>query len=273
MSEHRGRDHAGVMRDCLQEIHWCLEPWPYYEDESVTIYHGDALDILPQLAPADVLISDPDYGVGVNFTKSGIVGNLSRNVGRGGVAPKDADSLLTETLKRARIARNGLLFWSGSWTRIEAFSQAVGAGGWRIHHLGIWYKANGAGPSGNGLARRFEPWFWVEQGTGTTREGEWNFLPDCIDVSRVVPGHREAMAHPTQKPEELMRRLIRFFTKPGDTILDPFMGSGTTLRAAKDLGRKAIGIELNEEFCEMAARRMSQGVLLDDSVIPAAVLL
>lgn len=69
-------------------------------------------------------------------------------------------------------------------------------------------------------------------------------------------------SHPTQKPLPLMRELVSLFTDPGETILDPFMGSGTTLRAAKDLGRKAIGIELEEKWCEVAARRLAQGVLL-----------
>lgn len=233
---------------------------PYYEDEAVTIYHGDCREILPELAPAGVLISDPDYGVGINYDKSR-AGEPNSTLGTGGINGGKADSLLSEALRVARVERNGLVFWSGSWKRIEGFRAAVDDAGWRIHHLGIWYKPNGAGPSGNGLGRRFEPWFWIERGPKGTKQGEWKFLPDCIDVCRVVPGHKEAMAHPTQKPEELMRRLVRFFSVAGDTILDPFMGSGTTLRAAKDLGRKAIGIEIREQWCELAAERMAQEVL------------
>ena len=67
--------------------------------------------------------------------------------------------------------------------------------------------------------------------------------------------------HPTQKPEALMRQFIAHTTNPGDLILDPFMGSGTTLRAAKDLGRRAIGIELEEKYCEIAVKRLAQQVL------------
>lgn len=68
--------------------------------------------------------------------------------------------------------------------------------------------------------------------------------------------------HPAQKPMKLMTRLVDLFSNEGQTILDPFMGSGTTLRAAKDLGRKAIGIEIEERYCEAAALRMRQEVLL-----------
>ena len=68
--------------------------------------------------------------------------------------------------------------------------------------------------------------------------------------------------HPTQKPVRVFRQLIEWYTSAGSTILDPFMGSGTTLRAAKDLGRKAIGIEIEERYCEIAANRLAQEVLL-----------
>jgi len=67
--------------------------------------------------------------------------------------------------------------------------------------------------------------------------------------------------HPTQKPEKLMRDFVALFSDPGETILDPFMGSGTTLRAAMDLGRKAIGIEIEERYCEIAVKRLQQSVM------------
>ena len=75
------------------------------------------------------------------------------------------------------------------------------------------------------------------------------------------PRETKTRLHPTPKPELLMADLVMQFTDAGDTILDPFMGSGTTLVAAKRLGRKAIGIELEEKYCEIAAKRLSQGAL------------
>jgi site-specific DNA-methyltransferase (adenine-specific) len=224
-------------------------PKPYYEDEAVTIYHGDCREFLPNVE-ADVLITDPDYGVGMAY-------------GEEALATGEADALLVSVLSDVRIrSGHGLIFWSGSWGRLSAIDSLVQSGGWKIKHFGVWYKPNGAGASGNGLARRFETWFWIVRSNAPKKRSEWDRLPDCIDVSRIHRRMLEGTKHPSQKPEELMRRFVRFFSLPGDVIFDPFMGSGSTLRAAKDLRRKAIGVELQQAYCEMAVRRMAQGVLV-----------
>jgi site-specific DNA-methyltransferase (adenine-specific) len=87
---------------------------------------------------------------------------------------------------------------------------------------------------------------------------ETNRIENIIrDIPKIIP---QANDHPTPKPEQLATHFICLHTKPGDLVLDPFAGSGTTLRAAKDAGRKAIGIEIEERYCEIAARRLEQGV-------------
>ena len=160
---------------------------PYYEHAGITIYHGDCREVLP-LILGDVLLTDPDYGVGMKY-------------GRRQLTSEDAESLLTEALSCVCIkSQQGLIFWAGSWRKLRKVEDLVEAAGWIIKHFG----------------------------------------------------------HPSQKPLELMRRLIRFMSMPGDVIVDPFMGSGTTLRAAKDLGRRAIGIEIEERYCEMAVKRLAQ---------------
>jgi adenine-specific DNA-methyltransferase len=86
--------------------------------------------------------------------------------------------------------------------------------------------------------------------TGDQKTDVWRFAP-CA----------EKAGHPTPKPLDLMRYIVRLSCRPGGVVLDPFCGGGSTLRAAKDLGRRAIGIEINEAYAEIAARRMAQGVL------------
>ena len=242
-------------------------PAPIYDRNGVTLYQGDALEILPALAPADALITDPDYGVGIDFTKrGGVLGNRAKNI-RGGtnhLPPDEADALLTAMLQSARLTRpQALVFWSGSEPRGDAFAAAVTRAGWRRAHRIIWHKPNGAGPTGSGLARHHEPCYWLtREGERIRRAGEWRMLPDVITIARIYPGVSEAVPHPTQKPVELMRRLVRFFSQPGETVLDPFAGSGTTLVAAAQLGRAAVGIEQNAEYCDLIVDRLRQGVLL-----------
>jgi len=83
-------------------------------------------------------------------------------------------------------------------------------------------------------------------------------IPNVLRLGKIIPSADE---HPTQKPVELMRFFMRLHTDPADLILDPFMGSGTTLVAAKQLGRRAIGIEIEEKYCAVAVERLAQGVL------------
>lgn len=210
----------------------------------------------------DVVLTDPDYGVGINYEKS--FENWSVSVKR-----KTIDELRDELIpfieEAKRVAKRDIVvFWSGSVERIHDFLNIAEEGGFNVKYMGIWYKPNGAGPSGNGLSRRFEVWFWIEG--KNKKEGEWRFLPDVLPHNRITLKSKEGIKHPTQKPVDLMKRLIHFFSKRGDVILDPFLGSGTTMYAAQDLGRSCIGIEINPEFCEMAKTRCFSRRFLDREV-------
>jgi site-specific DNA-methyltransferase (adenine-specific) len=133
-----------------------------------------------------------------------------------------------------------LIFWS---------ARATFPLDWTARH--VWDKRKG----GAGSAYEF-----IYECNGGKELWVFNFISTNNDV-RADMGHDEWNGHPSQKPIRLLRRLIEDHSKPSDTIIDPFMGSGTTLRAAKDLGRKAIGIEIEERYCEIAAKRLAQGVL------------
>lgn len=211
-----------------------------------TIVTGDARELAKAIPDesVDFVLWDPDYGVGVDYGNGEILDSEA--------AITFVQEMLPILLSKSRTGQ-AVMFWSGSVQSVRVLLAADLA--WPIRYMGIWYKANGAGPTGNGFARRFETWFWLNDGRSKPNT-EWHALPDVLNVSRVVPGHKEAIGHPSQKPVELLVRLIRFFTCAGDIVLDPTAGSGSTAVAAKLTGRRYLGFELNPDYTEMARDRV-----------------
>jgi site-specific DNA-methyltransferase (adenine-specific) len=202
---------------------------PYYQDDAVTIYHGDCREVLPGLDKADLLLTDPPYGIadvwkggsGHGWAKASAV-TAERNAWD--VSPPDGN-----TMREILLKGDEAIVWGGNHFPLPI------SRGWLV-----WTK-----PERNFTLSEAElAW--------TTR----NSVVRVFDGVRSEPGR----VHPTQKPLALMVWCLNFF-QSAQTVLDPFMGSGTTLRAAKDLGRKAIGIEIEERYCEMAAKRLAQEVL------------
>lgn len=208
---------------------------PYYEKDGITIYHGDCREILPTLQ-FDALITDPPYGM--NSTDAQMTGGVkkwglwsekgketSRSV------PLKWDNEAPEIVSSFPILANQVVVWGGNF-----FSLPVSRS-WLV-----WNK----------IIRNF---------SSSVCELAWTNLAAPIDAFDYSHGQlaTEGKSHPTQKPLPLMKWCIG--KTSGETILDPFMGSGTTLVAAKNLGRKAIGIEIEEKYCEIAAKRLSQDVL------------
>ena len=206
---------------------------PYYEHAGITIYHGDCREILPGVGGADLVVTDPPYGIG-GWSASG--GNsLSQSecdtINRWDVAP-DPD-LVRACVSAARYA----VVWGGNY-------MCGGLGPFRTPLL--WdKKLRGMHFADGELA-------WTNFDYGALRIFS---LPAAASDAR---GRRQ---HPTQKPVALMAWCIGLCRPDAATILDPFMGSGTTLVAAKNLGRRAIGIEIEERYCEIAAKRLSQEVM------------
>lgn len=213
-------------------------PAPYYEQDGITIYHGDAREIAPQLTGIDAVISDPPYGM-----------NNDCDYTRFTMGPNGHGKASSRTHEQVH----------GDDT---PFNPAP----WLDYRYVVLFGANHFGsrlPVGTTLV-------WIKRFDG----GFGSFLSDA-EVAWMKGGHgvychrdtslfadTHNRAHPTQKPVGLMRWCIeKSGVSDGGTILDPFMGSGPTLRAAKDLGRKAIGIEISEEYCEIAAKRLQQAVL------------
>lgn len=224
---------------------------PYYDEGGVTIYHGDCREILPQLS-ADAIFTDPPYGIGIKYGKGS---DDSRS---------DYWPWMREMVEIMRACASMVVFTH----RVKALSEITD---W--DWIGVWRKRFSAGSRlGNSMVLpHWEPIFMygIHQ-AGTTSsytDDVWEYNPERSGVTRNAGFGREGWAknegadHPAPKPLGLYRDLIESLGQNATTVLDPFMGSGTTLRAAKDLGRHAIGIEIEERFCELAAERMGQEVL------------
>lgn len=206
---------------------------PYYHDPvaGITIYHGDCREILPHLAPVDLVLTDPPYGIGAARMT---LGNGKRRVYRGEQdwdrEPADIAPILALNVPT--------VIWGGNYFGLPP------SRGWFV-----WDKGTGD----NDFADCELAW--------TNRDGVVKrYFRSWVGAHGKEPLDADRF-HPTQKPLALMRWCLEFFPA-AQTILDPFMGSGTTLRAAKDLGRKAIGIEIEERYCEIAVKRLAQEVLL-----------
>lgn len=235
---------------------------PYYEENGITIYHGDCVDVLPLLERVDVVITDPPYSDHTH-KKQWIGSALTKGKARNGTKFKELgfDPLSPEL--RALVCRESARL-AARWSLF--FSDLEGVDGWREDILKsgleyirtmIWDKVDSAPQfTGDRPAASAEA-IVVAHPSGKKR---WNGGGRRSVFTYPVNGANQgSKPHPSTKPEPLMRELIALFTDEGETILDPFMGSGTTLVAAKRLGRKAIGIEINKTYCDVAVERLRQG--------------
>ena len=206
-------------------------PLPVYDDGSVVLYCGDAQELLPLVADlADIAITDPPYNLGMNYRSCG---------------DNRADY---EAWCRAWFALcpRPLVFTPGKvnlsmWGRI---ADPTWTCAWNIPNQCSHTALRGLGA--------WEPVLVYGRPSVLVPRDAWE--------RSISTSQRDTGGHPCPKDLRAWRELVARFTAPGELVLDPFAGVGTTLRAAKDLGRRAIGIELDEQYCQIAARRLAQGV-------------
>jgi site-specific DNA-methyltransferase (adenine-specific) len=219
----------------------------YFRGGGVTLYHGDAREILPTLPRVAHVITDPPYDA---KTHAGATHAVRPDQAPIDFAPLDAPAivpLLLDVSERWTIAFCALEML-GSY-QLAAGDAWVRAGFWRRTDGAPQFTGDRPGQPGEAIAIMHTPGArkrW--HGGGSSAFWEYG-------VERV------ARTHPTQKPERLIAALVSLFTDPGDVILDPFSGSGTTLVACKRLGRLAIGIEQDVDHCKRTVERLRQGAL------------
>ena len=240
---------------------------PYYQDSHVTIYNADWRELKSHLEqnPVDAIITDPPFGL-EEFAKGRNHGR-SRLGGRANFVDDGWDKE-AETREAAYIMLNaalnmlkkgGNLFSFGSFELLgEMVEQAPKPLYYKTY--GVWHKKN---PIPINMKIRFvgslESWVhWVNgQRTGTFN-AEGKPVHNFIETGLTPRSEKKHGKHSTQKPLSVMGWAVNLLTNPEDLILDPFMGSGSTLIAAKMAGRKAIGIDIDESYCEMAAKRAQE---------------
>lgn len=238
---------------------------PYYSDAACTIYHGDSLEVMNSLPPFELsaLVMDPPYSSG-NLPESMKQKSAPRLRGwtwEDKVMETDQLSTLGFVwLARAvcidarlRLIDGGSALIFIDWRNWGNLAGAVESSGLRVNNMIVWDKLSFG--MGNGFRNQHELILWASKGTPRVAS---HSIPNVIGAQR--PDNDD---HQSPKPVGLVQKLLEVTTSRGDLVLDPFMGSGTTLRAAKDMGRRAIGIEIEERYCEVAvaAKRLSQDVL------------
>ena len=215
---------------------------PYYSDDHVTIYHGDCLELADLWTCADVLVTDPPYGIDYDSgsRRSVLAASIA---GDKDTAARDG-ALEAWHGRNYAVCRAALVF--GTWRRpYPAGTRA----------LLVWDTKGALGMGDLSI-----PWKPSHQEVYVLGLGfSGHRTTDVLTFAPVQSTSAGGRTHPHEKPVDLLRELIQ--KCPPGVIADPFMGSGTTLRAAKDLGRKAIGIEIEERYCEIAAKRLAQAVL------------
>lgn len=245
---------------------------PYYQDGAVTLYHGDCREMLASIE-ADAVVTDPPYGTtnlpwdqpvpewaSLLRPMSAWVFGSFRSLVDVCVGEFSAWTIAQEIVWEKH---NGTNLHNDRFRRVHELAVHFYRGDWSE----VWKAPQFTNDAvAKTVRKKRRPKQWLGETAATTYTSMDGGPRLMRSVIRARSCHGLAL-HPTQKPVEIVAPLVAYSVPDGGTVLDPFAGSGTTLVAAKNLGRRAIGVEINEKYCEFAASRLSQGVLeLTDSL-------
>ena len=251
---------------------------PYYEDAAVMLFLGDCRDVLPMLPSesVDIVWTDPPYGhnnnnndlihrweAALGLLPSGEAPPQGRPIANDG--PDEMRAVVDAALAEcARILKRDCCCCccccgGGPRPTFAWLAERMDRDGLSFFHSVIWDK----GGLGMGWRyRRNHEMVMVAHRRGGKLKWEWTGKgPETANVVRIGKVIPAADDHPTPKPDALIRHFLRLHGKAGDVVLDPFAGHGPTLAVAKAMGMRAIGIEIDEAYCEVAAKRLAQGAL------------
>lgn len=218
-----------------------------------TLYLGDCLTIMPTLGKVAHIICDPPYEASTHAN----IGGIKRNDGGKVTAKLDfacVDSIRADIVQASADACEGWFIGFCTTEGVARWADEINASAIKYKRACVWVKPdampqmNGQSPA-NGVECFVTAWC----GSGHSR---WNAGGKRGVYTHCVNGPERDGRHPTEKPRRLMAEIIADFTNEGETILDPFMGSGTTGVAAVQLGRQFIGIEKDERYFEIACERL-----------------
>lgn len=238
---------------------------PYYEQDGITIYHGDCLAVLESLGAftIDAVLTDPPYASGARQeAQKSSSGSMLRG-NDWGDRPIVNDQMTTGgfvwLMRHVALAAypnmtEGASFLSFiDWRQWPSLAGALETVNLRIQQMIVWDKNNPG--MGNGFRSQHELILHASKGVPNVHS---RMFGNVFSAKRERP-----VDHPSPKPVSMLLKLLSVVTQPGDLVLDPFMGGGATLVAAKQCGRRVIGIEAEEHYCEVAAERLAQGVLFN----------
>jgi DNA modification methylase len=250
---------------------------PYYDKDGIKIYLGDCRDVLSMLSGVNCVVTSPPYNLmaghqkpptGMYRQSHGGLGMIQAWQENGYEDDKSEDVYQDEQIGifnqvADACANDASLFYVHQlrWRDGKCLHPVIwfNPSKWGLRQEIIWDRGGGMMFNARMFTRFEERILWFVRGT------RWKWNQSSIGhgtVWRVArKQQQQGKSHPAAYPDAIPQRCILATTEPGDTVLDPFMGSGTTLVAAKLEGRKAIGIELDERYCEIAAKRLAQGVL------------